>query len=78
MTAQVAISKFIIEFTFIDQQELKIKIYNLMGNSIYKIPQQKTSNELFKVDFSNQPNGIYYVKVITKEGILTRKIVLMR
>ncbi|MBW8050365.1 MAG: T9SS type A sorting domain-containing protein [Cytophagales bacterium] len=49
-----------------------------MGNLIYELSQQKNSNESLKVDFSNQPNGIYYVKIKTKEGILTREIVLMR
>ncbi|MBW8050363.1 MAG: T9SS type A sorting domain-containing protein [Cytophagales bacterium] len=49
-----------------------------MGNLIYELSQQKNSNESLKVDFSNQPNGIYYVKIKTTDGIVTNKIVLIR
>ena len=70
--------KLIIEFPFVGQQETEVTIYNVIGNLIYKIPQQKILKELFKVDFSNQPNGIYYVKIKTTDGIVTNKIVLIR
>ncbi|MBW8050471.1 MAG: T9SS type A sorting domain-containing protein [Cytophagales bacterium] len=70
--------ELIIEFSFTDQQETEVAIYNLTGNLIYKIPQQKIANELFKVDFSGRPTGIYYVKVKTPQEIFIKKIVLMR
>jgi len=70
--------KLTIKFSFTDQLQTEITIYNLLGKLIYKIPQQKILKELFKVDFSDQPAGIYYVKVKTTEGILTRKVVIIR
>ncbi len=53
---------------------LRICVYDLLGNCVF----EKTSikNEEEKIDLSAQAKGIYFVKVVTGEGMFNRKIVV--
>lgn len=46
-----------------------IEIYNLLGDKIYS-----TSNP--QIDLSSQPNGIYFLQIKTKEGNISKKIII--
>ena len=56
---------------------LRVDIYNLFGGKIYSsdIGRQQP---IVSFDISSQPNGIYFIRINTFEGILTKKIILQK
>lgn len=57
-------------------ENLKIKdigIYNMMGENVYS---QTLKGANTTIDLSEQPNGIYFICIITNEGIVNKKIVI--
>lgn len=50
----------------------RIEIFNVLGESVFTSDPQHLLSE---IDISEQPSGIYYVMVQTKEGNITRKII---
>ena len=61
--------------TITSQQEITaIEVYNMLGELVFSTSNIKhqTSNI---IDLSSQPSGIYFVRVTTKEGTVSRKIV---
>lgn len=51
----------------------KLKIYNVYGECIY---QYQSSSASFKIDLSDEINGIYFMNIKTEEGVITKKIIL--
>jgi len=71
--------KLTIEFNSPTLQQVSVNIYNLLGGLIYKTSKHVNSQkEVFIIDLTDQPEGLYYVKVRTTERILIKKIVLTR
>ncbi|MFH1514021.1 MAG: T9SS type A sorting domain-containing protein, partial [bacterium] len=68
--------KFIIEMENVKGQteDGVIEIYNVLGEKIYffNLTQQTSS----KIDFSDSPKGIYFVKIYDGKEIFTGKIVI--
>lgn len=56
--------------------ETKIAVYNTLGNIIYSENFILKSNISKKsIDFSSQPKGVYYIRLINKNYTITEKIV---
>jgi hypothetical protein len=53
----------------------KVEIYDIYGKNKYFKSMLSGLNE---VNLSNQPNGMYFLKVITNNNILTNKIILSK
>lgn len=51
---------------------ISLEIFNTMGVLIYKVP---VKNTIMTFDLSNQPSGVYFVKVSTETGVLTKRVV---
>lgn len=51
---------------------IKITIINAFGKSIFC---REFSNNVIKIDISNNPNGIYFVKFLYNNEIITKKII---
>jgi len=43
-------------------------VYNVLGEKVYS--EFNIQNPTFKIDLSNQPNGIYLYRVIKSDGSL--------
>ncbi|OQX72201.1 MAG: hypothetical protein B6D61_14685 [Bacteroidetes bacterium 4484_249] len=54
------------------QNLLGLEIINNTGKTIYTM-----ENVPLKIDLSNQPKGIYFIKIETKNGIYTKKILIL-
>lgn len=52
-----------------------IIILDILGQIIQQI-DEVNHTESVNIDLSNHPSGLYFIKVFTKEGIITKKIVL--
>jgi hypothetical protein len=49
-----------------------VEVYNLLGNQILT---QQITQQLTLLDLSNQPNGVYFVRVIDGKEVLTKKVI---
>ena len=54
---------------------MSLRVYNIIGEKIY---QSETTNLTTEIDLSNQPNGIYFINLKTKEGMVSKKIIINR
>lgn len=52
-------------------QQAEVEIYNLSGQLIKKAAIKDNGS----IDISRQPNGIYFVKIIDKQQVITQKII---
>ena len=50
------------------------EVYNLLGDKIWTNENQLSSNNTFEIDLRNQSSGIYFLKVISINGIQNIKI----
>lgn len=50
----------------------KVSVLDLLGNTIQQIEMSKSSLDF---DFSNQPKGIYFVKIENENGVVMKKII---
>ena len=66
-----------IEFSNIDNKVSSLSIVNVLGDRIYNddidSSTPKYSNQL---DLSKYSDGIYFVRFKTKDGFITRKLIL--
>ena len=53
-------------------QHGSIDIYNTMGEKIYSAQLNSTKTE---IDLTNEPNGIYLIRLNTRQGIVSKKII---
>ena len=51
--------------------DVSVEITNITGKTISKLQKFKTS----KFDISNYPNGIYFIKIQTENGVYAEKII---
>ncbi len=56
------------------ESETPVEIYDLKGQLLFSKSYRSTTNQL-KIDVSNIPNGIYILKIVSKEEIFNYKII---
>ena len=66
-----------IEFDNIDNKISEVSVVNVLGDKIYN---DNLDNKTFKyssqIDLSKYSNGIYFVRFKTKDGFVTKKLIL--
>jgi len=67
-------AKIYIERT--NNNPMEVNLYNVIGKQVS--PTVKTENQTTEIDVSSLNEGIYFVKLRTNEGMLTKKIVIAR
>lgn len=60
-------------FTVRGENMQMIEIYDIRGRKVFSSP---VNDLLFDVDISNEPDGLYFVKVFTDRGIVARKVMI--
>jgi hypothetical protein len=58
--------------------ELKISVFNSLGEVIYQTNKSASFNSSTEIDLSQQPGGVYIVKVLAGTKCYTQRIVLTR
>jgi hypothetical protein len=60
-------------------EDVTIEVYNLVGTKMFgntfNSNTKRGKNDM-KIDFSRFPSHVYYVKIITKQGTVIKKVVL--
>jgi len=66
----------IIEFYLCKSQHAKVCIYDQMGNRLYSVTDkaQRMGNHQISFDKGNLSDGIYYYKLISDDGVITKKL----
>jgi len=62
-----------VEISNFENKKVVLYITNILGEEIKTIEAESRE---FKINLSQQPKGIYFVKMEDKEGIITKKIIL--
>jgi len=69
-----------IEFSIPQSEFVTVKVYNIVGNEITILINDKLSigNHSIQWDGSHQPSGVYFVKIESSGFVQTRKMVLLK
>jgi hypothetical protein len=66
-----------IEFDNVDNKFSSISVLNVLGDKIYNDNlENETIRYSSQIDVSSYSNGIYFVRLTTKDGFVTKKIIL--
>jgi hypothetical protein len=57
----------------ISEKKGTVDIYNVVGKKVY---HYEIKNQKSEIDISNQPEGVYFVKICTGQKMRTEKIVI--
>ncbi|HKR05814.1 MAG TPA: ELWxxDGT repeat protein [Bacteroidia bacterium] len=58
-------------------QSIDINLYNPLGSRVYFSKEETTAGKFSKeINVKNLPNGIYFLEVKTKEGVVNKKVVV--
>jgi len=67
-----------VEVSLDKSQLLNITIYNVIGEKITDISDARTLGGTYEIDLSDQPDGFYFIRLRTENGVLTQKVTLAR
>jgi hypothetical protein len=66
-----------ISFFANESQKAVVSISNIIGQEVYtSVNSVNTGNNVIKIDLSKYENGIYIVKLKTKNNSLSKKLIL--
>ncbi|RKE90895.1 GEVED domain-containing protein [Ichthyenterobacterium magnum] len=65
-----------IKFNHEINAKMNVQVYNLMGRVMYNKDYSDFNGEELKINFSKFPSQLYYVKIVTDNGTVIKKVVL--
>lgn len=57
---------------------VKVEVFNTLGQTVEQMHWDNVSNGTYHIDLSNQPNGMYFVKLISDHATITKKVMIER
>ncbi len=66
------------ELKFSKPAKVEIMATTVLGQTIYKLNAESISNVTLKMDFSTQPNGLYFIRISDGNSFVVKKVVLNR
>ncbi|MDO8368735.1 MAG: T9SS type A sorting domain-containing protein [Saprospiraceae bacterium] len=70
--------KFYLHFKLLEIDEVRIETYDMMGRLLWQEQKQVAPGDLFELDLSNRPSGIYLLKIMVNREVLTLKLSLKK
>ncbi len=70
--------ELLVSISSIPANDVKLSVYNVIGDIIETNEYDGNSSLLWEVDLTQQPNGVYFVKIQVGEESVTEKIILAR
>ena len=68
--------QFTLEMDLQEETRLSIKLYHSTGQLIHsEVIGNVTGNYTQQIDLSKYAKGIYYVQIMTEQGVVTRKVI---
>jgi hypothetical protein len=65
-------------FTLNNTSDVEINIYNSLGQSLGKQRISDIQNDLFTVNLSDKPDGIYFVEITSGKEKTTKKVIVTK
>jgi len=69
---------FTLDYLFPQSTDMKVKIYNSLGELIYENNENHTLQGKVNIDISANASGIYFMNVITNDNTWSKKIMLRK
>jgi hypothetical protein len=69
VTAEVALDQ---------TSDMNVEVYNTLGQMVQQAHWGNVSNTTRTIDLSGQATGMYFVKLITAQSTITKKVMLNR
>ena len=66
-------SNGIFKITNLESEIINLEIFNVLGEKVYAT--QNFQSKSLQIDMSAQPDGIYFIRLISEKGIITKKII---
>jgi len=66
------------EFSLDNSTDVHVEVYNMLGELVQTAHWDNVLNSTYQINLSGQANGMYFVKVISNESTITKKIMLNR
>jgi PKD repeat protein len=57
---------------------VQVEVFNTLGQNVQQMHWDNVSNGTYHIDLSNQPNGMYFIKLISDHATITKKIMIER
>lgn len=65
-------------FTLTNPSDVVINIYNTLGQNLGKQNITNVQNNLFEINLSDKPNGVYFIEVSTTTERISKKIIVSK
>jgi hypothetical protein len=59
-----------------DANDINITIFDITGKLVQSFNDASIANKKYAIDLSNQPNGIYFVRLMTNSQVKTKKVIV--
>ncbi|MFH1320023.1 MAG: T9SS type A sorting domain-containing protein [Bacteroidota bacterium] len=66
-----------IEFVFSKLEDVRIFIFNTIGEIVYSEKLKNLSTGICTIDLSEKANGIYFIHILTENAVLVKRISLV-
>jgi PKD repeat protein len=70
--------QFTLKIDLIESQIINVELYNTIGQIITTRSVNHTTSSVLNFDITNEANGFYFIKLTTKEGIVTKRITVTK
>ncbi len=70
--------QFQIITTLNQPQNLKLRVYNYLGQELLRVSEPGVQNRVFDMDLSAAPNGVYFVEISNGTDRIIKKVVISR
>ena len=67
-----------LEVTFPQQVNMEVRVYNLLGTVVARFEEYNSTGGKYRIDLSEQPNGIYFAEIRTATERKLERIRLAR
>lgn len=68
--------RFTVEFTLNDPTPAEMTIFNVDGKNVYEMTlDDPTAMNTLKIDLSNEPKGVYFMRILQGERTFTKKVI---
>ncbi|MCH8318949.1 MAG: T9SS type A sorting domain-containing protein [Bacteroidetes bacterium] len=66
---------FFLKTNLKNANELNVSVYDILGKIVYSKEYKQAQNNIYKIDLSNNPKGIYFVRISNDDFSVTKKVV---
>ncbi|MFH2050028.1 MAG: T9SS type A sorting domain-containing protein, partial [bacterium] len=70
----------IIEFALPEASQVRLEIFNILGQSVEVLVDERLSAGIHQVTYeaSNNPSGVYFYRLTHNDGVETKKMTLLK